>query len=76
MYPILIPVYGFSVLFHLLPVLDLFKHFSRLSFARVPQVSFTLLSLEGLQGYKGDSNRLNGLIRGYMGYLRLKGLPG
>ena len=76
MCPILIPVYGFSVLFHLLPVLDLFKHFSRLSFARVPYVSFKLLCLEGLKGFKGDSNRLHGLIRGYMGYIRLKGLQG
>ena len=76
MYLILIPVYRFSVLFHLLPVLDLFKHFSRLSFARVPEVSFTLLSLEGLQGFKGDSNRLHGLIKGYMSCLSLKDLRG
>ena len=67
MYPIFIPVYGFSVFFHFLPVLDLLKHFSRLSFARVPYVSFTLLSLEDLQGFKGDSNRLHALLRGYIG---------
>ena len=35
--------------------------------------SFTLLSLEGLQGFKADSSRLHPLIREYMGYLRLKG---
>ena len=76
MYPILTPVIDFQCFFHLLPVLDLFKHFSRLSFARVPYVSFKLLCLEGLKGFKGDSNRLHGLIRGYMGYIRLKGLQG
>ena len=74
LYLILFSVYGFSVLFHLLPVLDLFKHLSRLSFARVPEVSFTLLSLEGLQGFKGDSNRLHGLIKGYISYLSPKDL--
>ena len=76
MYPILTPVIDFQCFFHLLPVLDLFKHFSRLSFARVPYVSFKLLCLEGLKGFKGDSNRLHGLIRRYMGYIRLKGLQG
>ena len=76
MYPILTPVIDFQCFFHLLPVLDLFKHFSRLSFARVPYVSFKLLCLEGLKGFKGDSNRLHGLIRGYIGYIRLKGLQG
>ena len=76
MYPILTPIIDFQCFFHLLPVLDLSKHFSRLSFARVPYISFKLLCLKRLKGFKGDSNRLHGLIRGYMGYIRLKGLRG
>ena len=76
MYPILTPIIDFQCFFHLLPVLDLLKHFSRLSFARVPYISFKLLCLKRLKGFKGDANRLHGLIRGYMGYIRLKGLRG